>query len=163
MNNCDIGGCESKGPIVCPTCKHWKPSRSSKYYYCTRYLSGRVTCDLPKSACKTCPFYDGPGEKGRSNLTGVNWSDKDSVREYSRQRMQSIRRERKDAADRRQHGIPSKLSRDGRACDECGNSDGDGVWDPEDLRKFDEEISGTSFSSMLRLEDELEEESGPEV
>ena len=80
MKNCAIGGCDEKHPKVCPTCVHWTPSQSSKYYYCRRYLESRITCDLPRSSCATCPLHEPTGEMGRPNLSGRDW---DSARDYS--------------------------------------------------------------------------------
>ncbi len=163
MNNCEIGGCPSKGPTICPTCKHWTPSRSSKYYYCTRYIAGRVTCDLPKGSCKECPFYDGPGEKGRSNLSGVDWANKEDVKKYARERMQEIRKRRRDAARRRKYGISSMFSCDGRSTDDRGDPDGNGIRNIQNSGNVDSELQGPSLNSMLRFEGKLEEKEGREI
>lgn len=83
MKNCRKGGCPARGRETCPSCEFWIPSRRSKYYRCLRYLESRITCDLPKGSCETCPFYCPPSEgAGRPNYTGVDWKNADEKREY---------------------------------------------------------------------------------
>ena len=100
MKNCAIGGCDQRHPNVCPTCKHWTPSRGSRYYFCARFQSARVTCDLPYSACETCSHFEGDIGKemgpGRPNMSGLDWNNPEEVRKYFRDKMRESR-ERKEA------------------------------------------------------------------
>lgn len=99
MKNCAINGCESRGHDTCPLCAHWTPSRSHRYYYCIRYREERITCDLPKSSCKTCPFHDKEdtdGIKGRPNASGRDWRDPEERKEYQNQQRKSRTLEEKE-------------------------------------------------------------------
>ena len=102
---CKIGGCDKKHPIVCPSCIHWKPSQSSKYYSCIKYQMSKDLCFLKgddgKPPCKTCQYYDpsltpGQNDVGRPNLTGINWKEekKKYMREYMREYMRRKRAEK---------------------------------------------------------------------
>ena len=88
MENCEIGGCIDKGKVNCPKCTHWSPSRGSKYYFCAQFEATKATCDLPSGSCETCDYYEGEVLKGlgagRPNILGINWTDPDDVRKYSR-------------------------------------------------------------------------------
>lgn len=71
-----------------PYCKHWLPGRSSKYYLCSRYINGRVTCALPNTACATCEFHlaDTPPRERK-----IDWDDPAAVKERNRKYMQAYR------------------------------------------------------------------------
>ena len=111
MANCAINGCHNRHPNVCPLCVHWSPTRKSRYYYCNRFYVDRITCELPKMACKTCPFYEGKGTRGRPNNTGIDWSDNEQVKKYAQKKMAQMRKERYRAAHRRKYGVVQEFPR----------------------------------------------------
>lgn len=85
-SNCRIGGCPIRDTReICPSCPEWIPSRGSKYNRCQQWHAFKVTCDLPKESCATCPQQLPPLDPraGRPNLSGMDWKDPDQVREYN--------------------------------------------------------------------------------
>lgn len=99
MDNCELGEeCRCLNPQERPMCKHWTPSRGSKYYYCARYTASRVTCDLLRTACATCSYFEGAsaqGDPGRPNMTGIDWEDLDDRAAYMRDYMRRKRKQGK--------------------------------------------------------------------
>jgi len=94
---CALGGCENRGPEKCPLCKHYTPSRGSRYYYCARYTASRVTCDKDHDECQTCTYYEG-GEgfgSGRPNFSGVDWQDPEERAAYMRKYMREYRKRKR--------------------------------------------------------------------
>ncbi len=99
MNTCALGDACSCEQSQRASCANWSPSRGSKYYYCTRYTAGRITCDLPRSACQTCPHFEGAdaeGDLGRPNMSGIDWKDDDDRRAYMREYMKQRRKNTKE-------------------------------------------------------------------
>lgn len=100
FQSCEIGGCENRSVNNCPVCKHWIPSTGSKYYYCSRYILHRLTCDLPKSACETCVHKIPKSTPGapRTEYTPdeVDWSNKDSIKEYRNKKRKESRQKYKE-------------------------------------------------------------------
>lgn len=72
-----------------PTCTNWSPSTGSKYYYCSQYLSSRVTCPLPRSSCPTCPLYINSTFNAREPT--IEWDDPGQRNEYHREYMRQWR------------------------------------------------------------------------
>lgn len=93
--NCRIGGCIAKNTrSTCPMCPEWTPSRGSKYHRCKQWRELRVICDLPRSACATCPQLLPACDpaQGRPNMSGIDWNDPDQVREYNMLKKRESRR-----------------------------------------------------------------------
>lgn len=66
---------------ACGACKNFVPPKHI-LAWCSLYDRDKTICQLPKSACETCPFKveRGPGrppEEGK-----VDWKDPDSVAKY---------------------------------------------------------------------------------
>lgn len=77
-------------------CKHWYPSQSSKYYTCEFYELEQQPCPFEDSdgtsPCETCEYYAKLETKGRPNVTGIDWSNPEQVRDYKRKRYHEARR-----------------------------------------------------------------------
>ena len=91
MKNCERGGCADKARSICVTCPSWIPSRGSRYYSCRRYLEKQEPCAQPENACASfgetgvpCEHYLPPGDVGRPNESGIDWTDPDARRDYMR-------------------------------------------------------------------------------
>lgn len=88
---CDKLHCTCKNEIK-STCVHWTPGRTSKYFRCSRFITARVTCDLHRSACATCPLFIKEFPKRDPQH---NWNDADAIKKWRNEYMRRYRAKKK--------------------------------------------------------------------
>ena len=64
-------------------CSSWSPSQGSKYYYCEYFELEREPCPFEDghgvSQCENCEYYAKQESRGRPNLSGVDWNNREEV------------------------------------------------------------------------------------